>query len=58
MQVCVLDAKRYKDLNPSNQVMSLEGLQSCILDKPLLKWENGSEMAVVSLPLEVGCSRV
>jgi hypothetical protein len=54
LQVCVLDGKRYKEANPSNNSLGFEALSPCILDKPLLKWEAGSETAVVALPLEYG----
>ena len=53
-QVCVLDAKRYKELNPGNAPLGFDALSPCILDKHLLRWEAGSETAVVSLPLEYG----
>ncbi|WIA44495.1 hypothetical protein OEZ86_007236 [Tetradesmus obliquus] len=54
LQVCVLDAKRYKELNPGNAPLGFDALSPCILDKALLRWEAGSETAVVSLPLEYG----
>jgi hypothetical protein len=53
-QVCVLDAKRYKEANPTNMALGFDGLSPAILDKPLLKWEAGSESAVVGLPFEYG----
>jgi hypothetical protein len=53
VQVCVLDGKRYKEANPSNNSLGFEALSPCILDKPLLKWEAGSETAVVALHMEV-----
>jgi hypothetical protein len=52
-QVCALDAKRYKELNPTNMSLGFDALSPCILDKPLLRWDGGSETAVVGLPLEV-----
>ncbi|WIA44482.1 hypothetical protein OEZ86_007226 [Tetradesmus obliquus] len=52
LQVCVLDAKRYKELNPGNAPLGFDALSPCILDKALLRWEGGAEVAVVSLPME------
>jgi hypothetical protein len=54
LQVCVLDGKRYKEANPANSSsLGFEALSPCILDKPLLKWEAGSETPVVALHMEV-----
>jgi hypothetical protein len=54
----VLDAKRYKEANPTNMPPGFDGLSPAILDKPLLKWEAGSESAVVGLHMEVRCKEI